>query len=40
VNSWATIVELQSIHKRLAAFEAKFKGYIQPELDQVELAGS
>lgn len=26
VNSWATIVELQSIHKRLAAFEAKFEG--------------
>ncbi|MCB1760248.1 MAG: peptide antibiotic transporter SbmA [Gammaproteobacteria bacterium] len=26
VNSWSTIVELQSIHKRLAAFEATFLG--------------
>ncbi len=26
VNSWSTIVELQSIHKRLAAFESKFQG--------------
>lgn len=25
VNSWSTIVELQSIHKRLAAFEATFQ---------------
>jgi ABC-type long-subunit fatty acid transport system fused permease/ATPase subunit len=25
VNSWTTIVELESIHKRLAAFEAAFE---------------
>ncbi len=32
VNSWATIVELQSIHKRLAGFEATFEGRKMPEL--------
>ena len=26
VNSWTTIIELLSIHKRLAAFEAAFEG--------------
>lgn len=38
VNSWTTIVELQSIYKRLAAFEAAFEGRPLPELDQPELA--
>jgi peptide/bleomycin uptake transporter len=38
VNSWTTIVELQSIHKRLAAFEAAFEHRPLPELDQVYLA--
>jgi len=32
VNSWSTIVELQSIHKRLAAFEATFQGRAVIEL--------
>lgn len=38
VNSWTTIVELQSIHKRLAAFEAAFEGtpMKEPELDRIE----
>ena len=39
VNSWTTIVELQSIHKRLAAFEAAFGNQPLPELDQAYLAG-
>jgi len=39
VNSWTTIVELQSIYKRLAAFEAAFENRPLPELDQVYLAG-
>lgn len=39
VNSWTTIVELQSIHKRLAAFEAAFDQRPLPELDQIYLAG-
>ncbi len=38
VKSWTTIVELQSIYKRLAAFEAKFENRQLSELDQVELA--
>ncbi|MBK1723211.1 peptide antibiotic transporter SbmA [Thiocystis violacea] len=38
VNSWTTIVELQSIHKRLAAFEAAFEQRPLPELDQLYLA--
>ncbi len=33
VNSWSTIIELLSIHKRLAAFEAAFEGR---ELDEIE----
>ena len=37
VNSWTTIVELQSIHKRLAAFEAAFEQRPLPELDRLEL---
>lgn len=39
VNSWTTIVELQSIYKRLAAFEAAFENRPLPELDQAYLAG-
>jgi peptide/bleomycin uptake transporter len=35
VNSWTTIVELQSIHKRLAAFEATFEHRPLSKLDQV-----
>ena len=38
VNSWTTIVELQSIHKRLAAFEATFERRPLPELDRLALA--
>ncbi|MHC1549884.1 peptide antibiotic transporter SbmA [Phyllobacterium sp. K27] len=34
VNSWSTIVELQSIHKRLKAFEATLEGEPLPEIDQ------
>jgi peptide/bleomycin uptake transporter len=37
VNSWTTIVELQSIHKRLAAFEAKFDNRPLSKLDREEL---
>jgi peptide/bleomycin uptake transporter len=39
VNSWTTIVELQSIYKRLAAFEAAFENRPLPELDRAYLAG-
>jgi peptide/bleomycin uptake transporter len=39
VNSWTTIVELQSIYKRLAAFEAAFEHQPLPKLDQAYLAG-
>jgi peptide/bleomycin uptake transporter len=39
VNSWTTIVELQSIHKRLAAFEAAFEQQPLPEPDRDWLAG-
>jgi peptide/bleomycin uptake transporter len=38
VNSWTTIVELQSIHKRLAAFEAKFDNRPLSKLDREEPA--
>jgi peptide/bleomycin uptake transporter len=34
VNSWTTIIELMSIHKRLAAFEAAFEGRPLPDIDQ------
>jgi peptide/bleomycin uptake transporter len=34
VNSWTTIIELMSIHKRLAAFEAAFEGRALPDLDR------
>jgi peptide/bleomycin uptake transporter len=39
VNSWTTIVELQSIHKRLAAFEAAFDQRPIAESDPALLAG-
>jgi peptide/bleomycin uptake transporter len=38
VYSWSTIVELLSIYKRLAAFEAAFEGRPLPDLDQPEFA--
>lgn len=34
VNSWSTIIELQSIHKRLKAFEAAIDGVELPSIDQ------
>ncbi|MCB1743272.1 MAG: peptide antibiotic transporter SbmA [Gammaproteobacteria bacterium] len=34
VNSWTTIIELMSIHKRLRAFEAAFEGVPLSELDR------
>ena len=34
VNSWTTIVELLSIHKRLRAFEATIQGEPLPEIDR------
>ncbi len=34
VNSWSTIVELLSVHKRLRAFEAIINGEPLPEIDQ------
>ncbi len=34
LNSWSTIVELQSVHKRLRAFEATLEGAPLPEIDQ------
>jgi peptide/bleomycin uptake transporter len=33
VNSWTTIVELLSVYKRLASFEATLKGQPLPEID-------
>ena len=38
INSWTTIVELLSIHKRLAAFEAAIFGGKLPSLDEKYLA--
>ena len=38
VNSWTTIVELQSIYKRLAAFEATFEGQALPDIEQEPVA--
>ena len=38
VNSWTTIVELQSIYKRLAAFEAAFEHRPLSKLDRIDLA--
>ncbi|MBE1202875.1 peptide antibiotic transporter SbmA [Aminobacter carboxidus] len=34
LNSWSTIVELQSVHKRLRAFEATLSGEPLPDIDQ------
>ena len=39
VNSWTTIIELMSIQKRLAAFEAAFEGKPLPNLDQEFIEG-
>ncbi|MGL4406568.1 MAG: peptide antibiotic transporter SbmA, partial [Notoacmeibacter sp.] len=39
VNSWTTIIELISIYKRLAAFEAAFDNKPLPKIDQVWLEG-
>lgn len=38
LNSWSTIVELQSVHKRLRAFEATLQGEPLPDIDQRYLA--
>ncbi|MCT2577985.1 MAG: peptide antibiotic transporter SbmA [Mesorhizobium sp.] len=38
VNSWSTIVELLSVHKRLRAFEATIRGEPLPDIDQRYLA--
>jgi len=34
LTSWSTIVELQSVHKRLRAFEATLQGQPLPDIDQ------
>lgn len=34
VNSWSTIVELLSVHKRLRAFEATLRGEALPDIDR------
>ena len=34
LTSWSTIVELQSVHKRLRAFEATLLGEPLPDIDQ------
>ncbi|MBN9549361.1 MAG: peptide antibiotic transporter SbmA, partial [Alphaproteobacteria bacterium] len=34
LNSWSTIVELQSVQKRLRAFEATLQGEALPDIDQ------
>lgn len=34
LNSWSTIVELQSVHKRLRAFEATLEGAPLPDIDR------
>ena len=39
VNSWTTIIELLSIQKRLAAFEAAFEGRELAAIDREPLAG-
>jgi len=38
INSWTTIVELQSIYKRLRSFEASIQGAPLPPIDRQELA--
>jgi peptide/bleomycin uptake transporter len=40
VNSWTTIVELMSIHKRLVAFEAAFEGKPLADLEREATAGT
>lgn len=42
VNSWSTIIELQSIHKRLRAFEAAIEGEVLPSIDRqfIEAGGN
>lgn len=42
VNSWSTIIELQSIHKRLRAFEAAIEGLELPSIDRqfIEAGGN
>ena len=42
VNSWSTIIELQSIFKRLKAFEAAIEGQELPSIDQqfIEAGGN
>ena len=35
VHSWGTIIELLSVHKRLASFEAAIKGEPLPQIDQL-----
>lgn len=35
VNSWTTIIELLSIHKRLRAFEAQFEGRAQSAIEKM-----
>ena len=39
INSWTTIVELLSVHKRLKAFEAALEGDALPEIDRKYLEG-
>jgi peptide/bleomycin uptake transporter len=39
VNSWYTIIELLSVHKRLRAFEAQIEGEPLPEIDRRFMAG-
>lgn len=40
VNSWTTIVELISIHKRLAAFEAAFAGEALANIEREDVTGA
>jgi len=40
VNSWTTIIELMSIHKRLMAFEASIDGKALPKIDRDYLSAS
>ncbi|MDW6020827.1 peptide antibiotic transporter SbmA [Mesorhizobium sp. BAC0120] len=39
LNSWSTIVELQSVHKRLRAFEATLEGAPLPDIDERFMKG-
>jgi len=42
VNSWSTLIELQSIRKRLKAFEAAIDGQELPSIDKqfIEAGGN